>query len=777
MRNKEIVYQVGASAQEIEAFGAQLGTSPLLAGILLHRGINNVELGKEFLYGKQQPFGDPFLIKNMAPAVMRIQEAMSKGEQITIYGDYDVDGITASSLLFLFLRDYGAKVNVYIPRRDNEGYGLNDVALANLSQAGTRLLITVDTGISGIEEVKNSPADMDIIITDHHMPPENLPEAFTVINPHQQGDTYDYKELAGAGVAFKLCQALYQKLENTQNYWDKYIDLAALGTIADMVPLTAENRDIVRKGLASLATTRNPGLKALIQAAGVEGKPLNAEMVGFVLAPRLNAAGRLDDAMDGVKLLTAQTAAEAETIAQKLNEENIRRQTISKDIYDEALAYLSGKELGSALVLGKDNWHPGVIGIVASRLVERFNRPAILLSFDGEVAKGSCRSIPPVNMYEVLTACKSHLIQFGGHAQAAGLTLYTKDIAAFRQAFQQEVSKVLQGKEYIPQVEPDYFIPEGKEVTVSAVQELALLEPCGQGNPSPLLAFQEAEVLSAGTMGKERTHLWLSIRHGEIKYKGISWNAGDLVNTFYPHEKATIAFAPKLNYFQGRESVDLLVNALNTQRQIVDYRVCGLSKEDILKSILQKGVKTVVYVGNTSVLPQVGNNCLIQSIDNKNIPAEVRQVIFYDGASAAFWQDTEFVLAGKTDLILYLLYRREDFFAERQAVSKSYTDAEGMRDCYRLLRSALNQGCQTVADLVGLKTSDDVELTEEILQIFKELNFVQIENGLVSVKSQNFNPLMNSPTYSKMLETYGEKIKELNRALEITPAEIANMWK
>ena len=777
MRDTEIVYQQSAKTEESAAFGAQLGISTLVAGILLHRGINSPAKGKEFLYGKQQPFGDPFLIMNMAQAVTRIQEALNKGEHITIYGDYDVDGITASSLLFLFLKDYGAKVNVYIPRRDNEGYGLNDNALAKLAAEGTNLLITVDTGISGIEAVQNSPDGMDIIITDHHMPPDDLPKACAVVNVHQAGDQYDYKELAGAGVAFKLCQALYQKLENTTAYWEKYIDLAALGTIADMVSLTEENREIVRRGLAGLAKTKNPGLKALIKEAGAEGRPLNSEIVGFVLAPRLNAAGRLDDAMDGVKLLTTQDTEEALAIAHKLNEENIKRQVISKDIYDEAIEMLSQEPMGSAIVVGKDNWHPGVIGIVASRLVERFNRPAILFSFDGEVAKGSCRSIPPVNMYDALNACQEHLIQFGGHAQAAGLTLLRKNIDGFRTAFQQEVSKALQGKEYVPTVAPDYVVPTEQEVAASAVKELALLEPCGQGNPSPLLAFKDAEILSAGTMGKEHNHLWLSLRHGDVKYKGISWNAGDLVHDFYPHEKVAMTFAPKLNYFQGKENVDLLVNAVNSKRKIVDYRNSFLPKEELLKNILQKDNKIVVYLSNTSVLPPGTQQDMLRTIAERNIPNEVRQVVFYDAGCAAFWQDQEFLLNGRTDVTLYLLYRKEDFLDRRQELSRQYVDAQGMRSCYKLLHSNLAKGCRTVSDLLGLKTTGDIALTAQILQVFKELNFIQIENDLVSLKSQEFNPLMNSPTYSKMLEEYGEKITELNHALDITPANIASLWK
>jgi len=777
MRDKEIVYQQGASVEDSAAFGAQLGISSLVAGILLHRGINSPTEGKEFLYGKQQPFGDPFLIMNMAQAVTRIQEALNKGEHITIYGDYDVDGITASSLLFLFLKDYGAKVNVYIPRRDNEGYGLNDNALAKLAAEGTKLLITVDTGISGVEAVQNSPAGMDIIITDHHMPPDNLPKAYTVVNVHQTGDQYGYKELAGAGVAFKLCQALYQKLEQTDTYWEKYIDLAALGTIADMVSLTEENREIVRRGLAGLAKTQNLGLKALIKEAGVEDRPLNSEIVGFVLAPRLNAAGRLDDAMDGVKLLTTQAANEAQAIAHKLNEENVERQIISKDIYDEAIELLGKQPMGSAIVVGKDNWHPGVIGIVASRLVERFNRPAILFSFDGEVAKGSCRSIPPVNMYDSLNACQEYLIQFGGHAQAAGLTLFKKNIVAFREAFQQEVSKRLQGKEYIPTVEPDYFVPAEQDVAASAVKELALLEPCGQGNPSPLLAFKDAEILSAGTMGKEHNHLWLSLRHGDVKYKGISWNAGDLAQDFYPHEKVAMAFAPKLNYFQGKENVDLLVNAVNCKHKIVDYRSNFLPKEDILKNILQKDSKTVVYLSNTSVLPTGCQQGMLRTVAERNIPEDVRQVVFYDDSCAAFWQDSEFLLNGRTDVSLYLLYRKEDFLDRRQELSKQYVDAQGMRSCYKLLHSYLAKGCHTVSDLLVLRTPEGIALTAQILQVFKELNFIQIENDLVSLKSQDFNPLTNSPTYSAMLEEYGEKLKELNQALDITPASIAGLWK
>jgi single-stranded-DNA-specific exonuclease len=438
---------------------------------------------------------------------------------------------------------------------------------------------------------------------------------------------------------------------------------------------------------------------------------------------------------------------------------------------------LDGQPLGSAIVIGRENWHPGVIGIVASRLVERYNCPAILLSIDGEVAKGSCRSIPPVNMYESLGACSNQLIQFGGHAQAAGLTLKTENIPAFRESFQKAVTEALHGQVYIPRVEPDYFVPPEQEITTDSVRELFLLEPCGQGNPSPLLAFKDAEILSAGVMGKERNHLWLSLRHGGVKYKGVSWNAGNLVHNFYPHEKATLAFAPKLNYFQDKENVDLLVSAVSTKHQIIDYRISSLSKEELLKNILQKGGKTVVYLGNTSSLKQNDPNCLCQNIENKNIPEDVSNVVLYDGSCAGLWQDKDFFLTGRTNVTLYLLYRREDFLDMRHELTLQYTDAQGMRSCYKLLHGALNKGCHDVKEILSLKTPEGIVLTEQILKVFQELDFIQRENGMVSLKSQDFNPLVNSPTYSQMLEEYGEKVRELNRALEITSAEIAALWK
>lgn len=776
IQNKKIVASPSIPLATVKNFAQELGTNSLVAEVLLKRGITSVEAGKEFLYGRKEPFGNPFLIKNMARAVTRIVEAMSKGEHITVYGDYDVDGITASSLLFLFLQEQGAQVDVYIPRRDSEGYGLNRDALLALASKGTKLLITVDSGISGLEEVANGPVGMDIIITDHHMPPSELPPAYTIVNPHQEGDSYPCKELAGAGVAFKVCQALHQHLTKSQEYWSKYVELAAMGTVADLVPLQEENREIVRAGLAQLAHTQNVGLQALIKVAGVADKPLTSEVIGYVLAPRMNAAGRLDDAMDVVKMLTCGDAGTAAAIAEKLHNENIERQNISKQIYEEAETMLKAEPQQYGIVLGKEGWHPGVIGIVASRLVEKHNCPTILLSIDGKRAKGSCRSIPPVNIYETLDACAEHLEQFGGHSQAAGLSLDTENITEFRRAFQREIRNILQDEPYIPVVEPDCFIEGEQAITVNTVKKLALLEPYGRENPGPIFAFHRAEIISAGAMGKDQAHLRLSLSHGGAKYKGISWNAGALAPSFYPKERATIAFAPKLNSFQGRESVDLLITAVEPERRIVDFRNSSLPKTEILKNILQNDKKTVVYVSNISKLNKVPAHCEVLVPENQSLPADIKQLIVYDEAAIGFWQDQSDFLRC-TDITLFLLYRPEDFLALRQELKRKYPDAEAMRSCYRTLKAKLAMGMCNLTDLSWVATPEGVLLTREILQVFQELGFISLEQERVQLQEAAFNPLTNSPTYSALLEKYATKIKAISKAINITSAEIAAQWK
>ena len=781
MFKKKILPAKALNKEQLEEMARGLKVAPLIAGVLMDRGFTDKAQMEEFLYGSKTPYHDPFLLQDMDRATERILQALRLKETITVYGDYDVDGITASSILYLFLQEQGAKVNVYIPRRDSEGYGLNDAALKTLADQGTTLVITVDSGISGAAEVAHKPAGLDMIITDHHMPPTELPKAFAVINPHRADDQYPFKDLAGVGVSFKLCQGLYQKITRSKNIWQENWDLVALGTIADMVPMTGENRELVRAGLKALRQTKNKGLLALMEAAAIKDKnTITAGTVGFVLAPRLNAVGRLNDAMDGVKLLTSSDAAESTKLAKMLNEENITRQGISQEIFvqaDDMLKAQTPQEWG--IVLYKEDWHPGVIGIAASRLVERYHLPVILLTKDGDKAKGSCRSIPPLNLYEALAGCKDYLIQFGGHKQAAGLTLDLDKVAAFRTGFQKQVKEMLGGKEYVPTIAPDYYFPADKEITTADVRDLALLEPCGVGNASAVFAFAKGQVLNAAIIGKEQEHLKLTVANGSYKYSGLLWHQGVNFPYFYKGETGALAFAPRVNSFQGRESVDLQVMAFNPEHVIVDYRYLGLKKNDYLKSVLQNSKKTVVYLSNTTDFPQeLTSDKVVLKEPADFQPADLAEadaVVLYDTASAHFLTAQPFFLESRQPA-LYLCYATSAVDEEMTKLQTEYPRADGLRLCYKYLREQMTSGAVAKQDVLDKVVAPNVVLTSTVLKIFSELGFIREEDGKLKLASTAHNPLTNSETYNQVQKELEAKQAFYKKIRNITCEEIAALW-
>ncbi|MCH3914821.1 MAG: single-stranded-DNA-specific exonuclease RecJ [Acidaminococcaceae bacterium] len=782
MHKRRILPAKNIAQDRLEALAKKIKVAPLILGVLLGRGITEEKQIKDFLYGSETPYHDPFLLQDMSEATERILHALELGETITVYGDYDVDGITASSVLYLFLKEQGAHVNVYIPKRDGEGYGLNTPALQTLAEQGTTLVITVDSGISGAREVAQKPAQMDIIITDHHMPPAELPKAFAVINPHREGDSYPFKDLAGVGVSFKLCQALYQKITKSTDMWLENLDLVALGTIADMVPLMGENRELVRAGLKVLTSTKNKGIVALIESSGLTGKPITGGTVGFTLAPRLNAVGRLDDAMAGVKLLTCDNVGQAKDLAKMLNEENITRQGISQKIFEEADAMLQqGPKQEWGIVLFKEDWHSGVIGIAASRLVEKYDLPVILLTKDGDKAKGSCRSIPPLNLYEALAGCKEFLMQFGGHKQAAGLTLSLDKIELFRKAFQQMVKKMLEGKIYVPEIRPDYYFPAKQEITIQAVKDLSLLEPCGMGNPSAVFAFANAKLLSANLIGKEHEHLRLNIANGNYQYTGLLWHEGANLPCFYTGEEGAWAFAPRLNYFMGKESVNLQIMALEPQRNITDYRGISKNKEEVLKSILQNGKKTVVYLGKTTKFSEnmsTGQATLINPHESGyNLPDDTEQVVLYDIAGAGLLAKQEFFLAGKPNVNLYLCYENSEIDMAKTELTAQYPTADGLRFCYKFLHDKMVNNALAQTEVLGKVLPQGPVISKQVLAVFQELGFIKCDQGVLTLVSTQRNELSNSATYKRMQETYTEKLSLYNKIKNITCDEIAALWR
>jgi single-stranded-DNA-specific exonuclease len=510
-----------------------LGLHPLAARVLAGRGLADPERAAAFLAAPIADLPDPFSMKGMEAAVARLVRAVESGERIACYGDYDVDGVTSTALLAGFLAAAGADVVTYVPHRLVEGYGLNEAAVAKLAGQGVRLLVTLDCGITSAPEVRAATAlGVDAVVVDHHTVPVELPAAAAILNPHQPGCAYPSKDLAAVGVTFALVMALRKALRERGRFGSARaepnlkdaLDLVALGTVADVVPLVGANRILVRAGLEVLATSRRPGVRALKRVAGIpEGTAISAGQVGFRLGPRINAAGRLDDAGRGVRLLLSGDRAEAEALAGELDRENQARQEIERTILAEALHDAAARVAAGArgLVLGRDGWHAGVVGIVASRVVERFHRPAVLVALGEGAGKGSGRSIEGFHLHDALAACAPHLARFGGHRHAAGVTVERERLPAFREAFEAHAAARLTDEDLVPRCRIDGWIGE-RDVTDRAAEDLTRLGPFGAGHPEPVFALRGAAA-RARTVGAEGAHLKLALG----KLDAIGFGMGD----------------------------------------------------------------------------------------------------------------------------------------------------------------------------------------------------------------------------------------------------------
>jgi single-stranded-DNA-specific exonuclease len=512
---------VQVDAAEAARLAEALGLHPLAGRVLVARGLVEPAAAGAFLAAPLADLPDPFRMKGMDAAVARLVRALEQGERIALYGDYDVDGVTSTALLAGFLRASGADVLTYVPHRLVEGYGLNAAAVEKLAAQGAKLLVTLDCGITSAPEVRAaSVLGVDTVVVDHHTVPAELPAAAAILNPHQPGCGYPSKELAAVGVTFALAMALRKALRERGRYGAERpepnlkdaLDLVALGTIADVVPLVDANRILVRAGLEVLARSRRPGVRALKRVAGVaEGALVTAGQVGFRLAPRINAAGRLDDAGRGVRLLLETDAERADALARELDRENQARQELERTILEEALHDAAERVRAGArgLVLARDGWHAGVVGIVASRVVERFHRPAVLVALGEEEGKGSGRSIEAFHLHDALRACESHLVRFGGHRHAAGVTVARGKVAAFREAFEAHAAAHVRDEDLVPRCRIDGWVEE-RDVSERAAEDLARLGPFGAGHPEPVFALRGAAA-RARTVGAGGAHLKLAL--------------------------------------------------------------------------------------------------------------------------------------------------------------------------------------------------------------------------------------------------------------------------
>jgi len=552
-----------------------LGVRPIVAQLLGQRGYATAESARLFLKPDLLQLHPPAALPGVTEAADRLVAAARAHEPIVIYGDYDVDGMTAAAILWKALRLADANVRVYVPHRVEEGYGLNLDAVEQLASEGATLLVTVDCGISGVEEITRArDLGLDVIVTDHHEPdPGHLPPALAIVNPKLPDSPYPFRDLAGAGVALKLAWAIGQSLSGRDRVSEPFraflvaaTGMAALGTIADVVPLVGENHVLATFGLRALTASDHPGLSALREVGRLQGKAIDAHSVGYVIGPRLNAAGRMGHARAAIELLTTAGPDAAMTIAQDLDRQNRRRREVELAIRDEAeadLARVFSAERDSAIVLANPGWHRGVIGIVASRLVDAYHRPTILISLDEGQAQGSGRSIPGFDLFGALTACREHLTTYGGHTMAAGLRLPADAVEAFRKAFLAYAASALTPADLIPHLKVDAEVDPG-EFDLETARLLTCLGPFGAGNPRPVFAAKKVGVAGKPRrIGQRGNHLAMHVTSGGRARRAVAWGMGSLADSLYRAGSCGIAFTSRISTFRPtRPEVELHVKDL-----------------------------------------------------------------------------------------------------------------------------------------------------------------------------------------------------------------------
>lgn len=554
MNKKWQIYET--DKDKVNELKEKYGINELLATILVNRNIVNENDIKLFLKPTRNDFHDPFLIKDMDIAVERILKAIKENQKVTIYGDYDVDGITSITVLKSFLIDVGLEVNSYIPNRLEEGYGLNKEAVKKIAEEGCELMITVDCGISAVEEIDYATKlGIETIVTDHHEPGTELPKAIAVIDNKRKDSTYPFRELAGVGVAFKLIQALGTKLGLKEESYLKYLDIVCLGTISDIVPLVDENRVIAKLGLMLVEQTKNIGLKSIINSSGY--KKIDSTTISFGVAPRINACGRMGKAEEALELFLSSNMNRVNELTKRLNEHNSVRQATEREIYENAIEKIEKEHLNEnkTLVVTGENWHHGVIGIVSSKITDMYFKPSILLSFEDDgIGKGSGRSIPGFDLHEALSKCSDKIEKFGGHSMAVGITVRKENLEAFRD----QIEKIaIESKidEIIPIINIDAKI-NLSDISKEMVASLKQLEPFGEANKMPIFAFKNLKIDSIRALS-EGKHLKLTLKDNNNIINAIGFNMGYLVDEYRIGDKIDVAGVLEINTFNGVDNLQI----------------------------------------------------------------------------------------------------------------------------------------------------------------------------------------------------------------------------
>lgn len=746
---------------------AELSLHPLVARLLAVRGLKRAEDAKRFLYGGAELFHDPFLLKGMAEAVERIRHSLREGEKIRIYGDYDADGISSTALMIFLMKRLGACYDTYIPHRIHEGYGLNREALDQAAAAGVKLIVTVDTGISAKEEIAYAAElGMDVVVTDHHEPPPELPDmAVALVNPKQPGCPYPCKELAGVGVAFKLAHALLGELPR------EWLEIAAIGTVADLMPLTDENRLIVKLGLEQMRHTSNMGLRALLDVAGVERGAVNEGHIGFSLAPRINASGRMQHANLAVRLLTTESEQEAEHLAFDLDALNKERQKIVEDMMKEALALLDGRDLDSqrVIIAAKEGWNVGVAGIVASKLLERFYRPVIVFAVDDKtgLAKGSARSIAGFDIHHALTEASDLLDHFGGHQAAAGLTLRAELLPELESRLSRLALEELQQEDLTPIIQADLACSLS-ETTLPCIEQLSVLAPFGNGNPSPRFVFNKLRIAGKRTMGKDRQHLKLTLEEtaaasASCSMEAVSFNCGQAAERLATASCLDLVGELSVNVWNGSRKPQILIHDMRvSEPQVFDWRGTAARKGMRLPELPQGSGILIFHRSGAEALPQEWRELPLWLVEEgmeedprpMNRTAlltdfrELRDAVLYTLPSTRESLDKTVALMGK-------LRRVYAVFADALRLDGVRTPGrEVFKHFYALLlrEKELDSGDARVWPALKKRFGLEEPVSRMILEIFVELGFVKREGArYCAAEAVQKRDLAQSALYRRMM--------------------------
>lgn len=739
----------------IKELALKSNISEAVATILFVRGIDTADKIKAYL-SSEPIYNPPKLLKDVVLAAERILRAVDLNECIVIYGDYDVDGICSTSLLYRFLTDYLGAQNVryFIPSRAKEGYGLNTQKLIELADEGVNLLVSVDCGISNYDTVEAVKELMDVIITDHHQVPAKLPDAYAVVNPQQADCNYPFKSLAGVGVTFKLCQALWQLYKQDENlYFDELLELVALATVADIVPLVGENRCIVKLGLERMQDSSILGIRELAKVSGYAEQRIMATSLGFNIAPRLNAVGRLGDANIAVRMLTTKDVEEARSIAEFLDAENVTRQNIELGIMQEAEELLKQEEPSGCIILASESWNVGVIGVVSSKLVDKYYLPTILLSIDEHgVAKGSCRSIQALDIYQALQHTQHLLMSFGGHHQAAGLSLHKDNIPQFKKEFAAYLAQTLSEQDYQPVIRIDCEIENFADLDENLLAELNQLEPCGFGNHKPRLSASKV-VVERATSFSDGQHLRLSLQKDRVKKFATMWKGGELAEIVRTGSMVDIAFNITLDNWQNINLNLLDVHHLN---DFIDYRYSSHSLEDFLqfaKNISSIAVYTreqlpesILTLQYSAQLPAHIDTLLIHSVPDKTE---------FDSLKKAFEESNK-------ALTVVFLFKKQQICQCIERLESTAIDREKLKLFFLLLKQSA--GAAGSLEIDNLQNEQWFkEFSEEYLQILEELELATQENGwLKLINTNNKKDLNNSRIFRDLTASYSIELEHLN---------------